>query len=286
MESQRDTQRERLFYIDFLALFTGQVARKDLVVRFGISEPAATKDLSLYAELAPTMLEYDLRQRCYVYANGTPLYTHHVDQALYSLSGERAIAFNSEHARRLESSVQFSIKRRMPVELVATLTRAMYLHRKILATYGSLEHGARDRILSPAALIHDGQRWHIRCFDHEKSKFKDYNLARFSKVTEGEPSEIRVDQDSEWTTEVNVELVPHPKAEHPEIIRLDYDMQEVKRVSMRLCLVPFFLRYWHIDTTPSASQDGKEHQLYLLNRKELMDIGVSTWVFDSDKPNQ
>ena len=61
MEIQRDTQRERLFYIDFLAFFTGQVTRKDLVVRFGISEPAATKDLSLYAELAPNMLSYDLR---------------------------------------------------------------------------------------------------------------------------------------------------------------------------------------------------------------------------------
>jgi hypothetical protein len=41
------------------------------VTRSGISEPAATKDLSLYAEIAPTMLEYDLRQRCYVYAGGT-----------------------------------------------------------------------------------------------------------------------------------------------------------------------------------------------------------------------
>lgn len=72
MEIQRDTQRERLFYIDFLAFFTGQVTRKDLVVRFGISEPAATKDLSLYAELAPNMLSYDLRQRCYVYGSGAP----------------------------------------------------------------------------------------------------------------------------------------------------------------------------------------------------------------------
>jgi hypothetical protein len=29
MELQRDTQRERLFYIDFLAFFVGQVARKE-----------------------------------------------------------------------------------------------------------------------------------------------------------------------------------------------------------------------------------------------------------------
>lgn len=287
MELQRDTQRERLFYIDFLAFFVGQVARKDLVVRFGISEPAATKDLSLYAELAPTMLEYDLRQRCYVYANGIPLFPHDVDQSLYSLSGERAIALNTKHAKRLSSSVQVSIKRKMPVELVATLTRAMYQHKQISANYGSLENGSLDRILSPAALIHDGLRWHIRCFDHAKPKFKDYNLARFNSVAESGASNVLIDQDPEWTTEVIVTLVPHPKAEHPEIIRLDYDMDgDAKYVAMRLCLVPYFLRDWHIDTTPSSTKSPKAHHLYLLNRQELIDQGVSAWVFDDDVSNK
>ena len=140
MELQRDTQRERLFSIDFLAFFVGLVARKDLVTRFGISEPAATKDLSLYAEMAPTMLAYDLRQRCYVYAGGIPLFTHDVDQSLYSLSGERAIALNPEHAKRLSSSVQASIKRKVSVSLVAALTRAMYQHKQVSATYASLRN--------------------------------------------------------------------------------------------------------------------------------------------------
>jgi len=283
MESQRDTQRERLFYIDFLAFFIGQVARKDLVARFGISEPAATKDLSLYAEMAPTMLEYDLRQRCYLYANGTPLFRHDVDQALYSLSGERAIALNPEHAKRLSSSVQVSIKRKMPVELVAALTRAMYQRRKVSANYGSLENGAADRILSPVALVHDGLRWHIRCFDHAKPKFKDYNLARFISVVESEASEVSIDQDAEWAKEVPVVLGPHPRSEHPETIRLDYGIEaEVKLVTMRVCLAPYFLRHWHIDTTPTATKNPKEHQLFLRNRQELLDAGVSAWVFDED----
>src|SRR3546814_12236679 len=90
MDTQREVQRERLFYIDFLAFFTGQVTRKDLVERFGISEPAATKDLSLYSDLAPNMLRYDLRQKCYVFAHGTPYFHHEVDQALFSLAGERS----------------------------------------------------------------------------------------------------------------------------------------------------------------------------------------------------
>src|SRR3546814_4695634 len=85
MDTQREVQRERLFYIDFLAFFTGQVTRKDLVERFGISEPAATKDLSLYSDLAPNMLRYDLRQKRYVFAHGTPYRSEEHTSELQSL---------------------------------------------------------------------------------------------------------------------------------------------------------------------------------------------------------
>lgn len=70
MNLPKDIQRERLYYIEFLALFSGQVGRKDLTSRFGISEPAATKDLSLYGEFAPSVLRYDLRRKCYVFDGG------------------------------------------------------------------------------------------------------------------------------------------------------------------------------------------------------------------------
>jgi len=283
MEAQRDTQRERLFYIDFLAFFCGQVARKDLVVRFGISEPAATKDLSLYAETAPAMLEYDLRQRCYRYAGGTPHFEHDVDQALFSLSGERAIALDSEHARRLPSSTQFSIKRRVPASLVASLTRAIYQQREVLAKYLSLNRGAEERRLSPTALVHDGLRWHVRCFDHNQERFKDYNLARFQEVADKAASPVNAKNDSEWDAEIDIHLNAHPRAAHPETILWDYDMaQSGKVVRLRQCLVPYFLRHWHIDTTPSATKDPKESQLYLVNREDLLQRGVSAWVFDVD----
>jgi len=283
MEIQRDTQRERLFYVDFLAFFTGQVTRKDLVGRFGISEPAATKDLSLYAELAPNVLKYDLRQRCYVYGGGAPLFHHSVDQALYSLSGERPIAIDSGHAKRLPGSVQISIKRKISVGVVAAITRAMYRHQKVVADYTSLNSGKADRILSPMALVHDGLRWHIRCYDHKHNEFRDYNLARFNAVNELGASEITLDDDKAWSTEVTIKLVPHPKIEHPETVRLDYDIEgDAKHVVLRLCLVPYFLRHWHIDTTPNATKNPNEQQLFLQNRQELLEQGVSAWVFDKD----
>lgn len=282
MNPQRDIQRERLFYLEFLAIFTGQVSRKDLVARFGISEPAATKDLSLYAELAPDMLQYDLRQKCYVLANGTPYFNHKIDQALYSLAGERAIAIDTEHAKRLQSWVNCSIKRKMPLPLVASITRCMYQRRQMAAEYASLSSGSRERLLSPLALVNDGLRWHIRCFDHEHKEFRDYNLTRFNIVRQVDRSEVSLDDDKEWNTEVRLRLVPHPEAKHPETIRMDYDIQDdAKYVTLRACLVGYFLRHWHIDCSDIGSGNPRAQHLFLANKNELLENGVSRWAFES-----
>lgn len=278
MDQQRDIQRERLFYIEFLALFTGQVSRKDLVSRFGISEPAATKDLSLYSELAPNMLRYDLRQKCYVLSDGQPHFRHDVDQALFSLLGERAIAMDSEHAKRLPGWISSSIKRTMPLPLVTTITRCIYQGRKMAVEYGSMTSGHRARELSPLAMVHDGLRWHVRCFDHANQDFRDFNLARFSTAHPGDHSEARLDRDTHWTTEVRLKLIPHPNAEHPETIRLDYDItEEAKYVVLKACLVGYFLRQWHIDFSDSATGNPKAEHLYLENRDELLGMGVPAW---------
>jgi hypothetical protein len=281
MITERDIQQERLFYLEFLALFTGQVTRKDLVSRFGISEPAATKDLSLYAEKVPGALNYDLRQKCYVLAEEKPLFNHEIDQALYALAGERAIAINPEHAKRLDSWVNSSIKRRMLMPTVAGITRCMFQGRKMMAEYVSLTSGGRERELTPLALVHDGLRWHIRCFYHERNEHRDYNLARFKSVRQADLSDASLKDDTGWNTEVTLKLVPHPRAEHPETIRLDYDMVDgMKAVPIRACLVGYFLRHWHIDYSDEATDNPKARHLYLSNKSELLRPEVPAWAFN------
>jgi len=281
---QRDIQKERLFYIEFLALFTGQVSRRDLVMRFGISEPAATKDLGLYSELAPEMLRYDLRQKCYVLNGNHPVFEHEVDQSLYALAGDRAIAVDVEHARRLPSWVSYSIKRRMPLQLVCAITRCMYRRRRLKAEYGSMSSGSKPRELTPLALVNDGLRWHIRCFNHDVSGFRDYNLARFTAVEEGSSSEATLDDDSAWNSEVQLKLVPHPKAEHRETIRLDYDIEgDAKLVTLKTCLAAYFLKQWRIDCSEDATGNPKAKHLFLVNRDELLAKGVPDWAFEPDE---
>lgn len=283
MDQQKDIQRERLFYLEFLALFTGQVARKDLVSRFGISEPAATKDLSLYAELAPGMLQYDMRKKRYVLAEGKALFSHEVEQALFSLAGERAIAMNAQHAQRIPSWVDGSLKRKVPIDVAASITRCIFQSRKMIVRYGSLSTGDRERTLSPVALVNDGLRWHVRCFAHEHKEFRDYNLARFRTVMESDPSDVLLQEDKAWNTEVHLRLVPHPKAKHPDTIRLDYDfVGEEKCVALKMCLVGYFVRHWHIDCSDEELGNPNAQQLFLNNKKELLGKGVSAWAFEPE----
>ena len=51
--------RQRLQFIEIMAFYTGVISRSTLARAFGISDPAATKDLKLYNEYAPDNLNYN-----------------------------------------------------------------------------------------------------------------------------------------------------------------------------------------------------------------------------------
>ncbi len=49
---------QRLQYIEIMSFYIGVVTRSDVAKAFGISDAAATKDLSLYGQIAPDNLIY------------------------------------------------------------------------------------------------------------------------------------------------------------------------------------------------------------------------------------
>ncbi|WP_161892239.1 hypothetical protein [Pseudomonas juntendi] len=80
-------QRERLWQIDFLARFRGQVTRQDLVQRFAIALSNATRDFALYRQLAPDNLDYDHREKVYRRAPVfQPLFAYDREHTLQALS--------------------------------------------------------------------------------------------------------------------------------------------------------------------------------------------------------
>ena len=58
--------RQRLAYIETRAYYTGSVSRSDVARTFAMSDPAATKDLKLYNDLAPGNLVYKQSEFAFV----------------------------------------------------------------------------------------------------------------------------------------------------------------------------------------------------------------------------
>lgn len=80
-------QRERLWQIDFLLRFRGQVTRQDLVQRFAIALSNATRDLTLYRQLAPQNLDYDHSDKVYRRTESfKPLFAYDREHTLQTLS--------------------------------------------------------------------------------------------------------------------------------------------------------------------------------------------------------
>ena len=101
------------------------------------------------------------------------------------------------------------------------------------------------------------------------------------KAKMGKYSNVDSKDDNEWNNEVTLKLIPHPKAEHPETIKIDYEIPEddLKEVKLKSCLVGYFIRHWHIDYSVDASGNPKAQQLHLSNREQLIEDGVTEWAF-------
>ena len=61
------TQRQNWIH-EMLAIY-GYINRRHLILKFGISEPQASNDLTRFTEENPGVMHYDNRRRAYVASN-------------------------------------------------------------------------------------------------------------------------------------------------------------------------------------------------------------------------
>jgi predicted DNA-binding transcriptional regulator YafY len=131
-------------------------------------------------------------------------------------------------------------------------------------------------------LVHDGLRWHVRAYDRKRPDFLDFVITRIPRsqlIEEGQvlPHELP-SADIQWNRIVELDLVPHPNQEHPEIIENDYGMTDgVLHLKMRAAVAGYVLRQWIVDCSSGHSLQGKEYRLWLRNHLAL--YGVSSAQF-------
>lgn len=280
--------RDRIAHIDFTLLFKGEAVRADLVDRFSIAAAQATKDFTMYRELAPGNIEYD--QKLKLHKRGEafePLFDYDVVRTLATISQGYGDGFTGKVKPPLACEAPYHLNK-PNLSIVAKVTEAIHKGKALSITYVSLSSGETTREIVPHTLVDNGLRWHVRGFDRKHGPsgapngFRDFVLTRIKAAVVLEsstlsPSVVKESeletQDRQWNRFVELELVPHPRIEHREAIELDYGMKGgVMKVEIRAATAGYLLRLWNVDCTKEALLKTPEFHLWLKNHQTLYGV--------------
>ena len=276
IEELSQSQKERLFHIDFKLRFLGLINRNDLVTRFGIKQAAATRDIALYKELAPNNLTYDTKAKTYFQADKfKPLFECSGPQALSALSQGLGDDSVSQPSSLIETDIPSALNT-PNLDVLAEITKAIFQEKAVKIEYRSLSSGLTKREIVPFALVDNGLRWHIRAFDRKSESFRDFVLNRISKpkrLGDDIPKEQTREADIQWNRIVEMHLVPHPSLTHPETIETEYAMQNgMLKIQVRAAVAGYILRKWNVDCTEQHSLNSPEVHLWLKNTPTLYGV--------------
>jgi len=268
-KSKRERMRwgveKRLEFIEFRLFWEGGINRADIMERFGVSVPQASKDLSLYEQQAPRNLVYDKRRKRYLASpNFRPVFLRSgADRYLAQL---RSL---SDDVVPLEETWLSSVpdtdampvpRRRVDVKVLRAIIGAIRQRRGIQILYQSMNPQRPEpvwRWITPHALSTDGLRWHVRAYCHIDSRFKDFLLSRCTDARGDSDGGATPEDDVAWNEKFLVVLSPNHNLtkEQQAIIQQDYGMTEGRViVPVRKALLYYFQKRLRLDA--AGSVDG------------------------------
>ncbi|MET3135299.1 hypothetical protein AAKU55_005607 [Oxalobacteraceae bacterium GrIS 1.11] len=267
VSSLSQAQRERLTYLEFRLYFMGGIGRPDLSARFGVAPAGATRDIAMYRELAPQNIDFDNSSKTYrITSQFAPIFEHPPQRVLSALSLGFGDGVEGEPRSLLpcEFPAILSCPR---MDVLAPICRAIHAKRPVAIRYQSMSSGESERVIVPFALVDTGLRWHVRAFDRKSGEFRDFVITRIQNPTilDEEPTaHERMDVDIQWTRIVELDLVPHPRLNRPEIIQMDYGMRDgLIRMRVRAAVAGYMLMRWSVDASPDHSLKEEQYRLWL-----------------------
>lgn len=279
---------QRMKFIEIMSWYAGSVTRSEVARAFGLSDPAATKDIKLYNELAPGNLVYSQAVFGFVPTERfSPVFADLSPAVVLPVIAANLATVGGPYGEALIYGLPVEalpLPARLPdPHLLAQITRAMRGQRKLRAGYRSLSgrDTGDERILEPHTLVNTGDRWHVRAYNQETYDFRDFVLSRFvSAQCLPESAESSAQYDDDWVETLSLKLGPHPKLEPKkrENLLLDYGAVEgLIELDVRRALIGYVLQRLKVDTTAEGSLNPDAFPLRLLNREDIEPFAA--WVF-------
>jgi hypothetical protein len=264
--------RQRLALLEATALWEGRVTTGSLVQLFGISRGQASKDFSLYHQLAEGNLLYDRNQKAYFPSDQfVPRFMRGTAEEYFRLIEAGSCLGQSVVLPIIPTGIGVEVLalpgRRLDFQILRIVHQAIREKRQIRTTYQSLTSDSKQLVLEPHTLVFNGFRWHIRAYSHQHRNFRDFVLARFTSSPELlERAEHVVEDDQDWNEFESLVIAPHPdlSPEQQAVIADDFGMADGQlRLSVRRAMRLYYLRLLHLDEPSSAP---KIQQIVWLNR--------------------
>lgn len=246
----------RLRFIEYVVLWEQELSTKHLCDFFGVKRQQASKDIKYYLEHINSLsLVYDVKKKRYV---ATPsfevkLIGHGIDEYLAFLN------LNDKSAKRLQLATAFELPLLKPdpnlslSDSTAVLVSALKTNQYVSIEVRSIEAPEAKRIsFLPHTFYQEGSRWWLRGFSMTDGNYLSVRLSEIYDVSliGGENTVNNKQLDTDWNTQVNVNVVPDPRltAVQKRIIENQYHMEHGSLLmTVRVCLLPHLLQKLDID---------------------------------------
>ena len=229
--------------------------------------PQASLDIARYLELAPGNLVYDRSSRVYVAtAHFKPLFAtsdpqRYLNGLLAQATGGAGIGESLAGWLPPIATVP-TPTRRLDGDVLTALIRAIRNSQALSIEYQSMSRPEPTaRTITPAAIAHDGFRWHVRAFCHSHEDFRDFVIARILKVVATAPAGARAEDDIEWRNILQLVLAAHPglSAEKRWAIEFDYGMTDGEVVfECREALLFYVLRRLNLEQPQNSKPEAQQ----------------------------
>lgn len=268
----------RLKFIEFRLSWEGGVRRSDIMSAFRVSEPQASKDLTLYQERAPGNAVYDKTSKRYVAGGGfRPVCLQGGPDEyltrLRSLGEGLTDPRESWIGSRPEVDVVLTPAREVSDECLRSVLAAYRRRGSVEICYQSMSPERPDPIwrrVTPHAFGFDGFRWHARAYCHLTNRFKDFLLPRILGSRDPGEGGRPGAEDELWQERFKVRIAPHPGLgpQQRAIVAKDYGMIGGTTVlEVRYAMLFYVLKRLNLLERPEELPVRSQH-IVVANRAE------------------
>lgn len=261
---------QRLEFIEFRVFWEDGVNRADIIDRFKVSVPQASKDLTHYREIAPGNLRYDASLKRY-FASETfkPRYLKpDASDYLIQMAAKDVAPYAASQSWVAQPLAFATIplpKRVIDPAMLRQLLGVIRAGQSVEIRYQSLNPDKPKpqwRRITPHAFCFDGMRWHARAFCHDNREFRDFMLPRIIGLRAEAESGLMADKDHAWHETYRIKLKPHPgfSDEQKRAVASDYGMKDGEfDVPMPLAMLFYFMKHQRLDFNEHQRSPQQQH---------------------------